>query len=51
MKFTAKIKDLSKVLALAIDCCPQKSTIPILSHVKVDVTASSNFNSRQGENS
>ena len=39
MKFTAKIKDLSKVLALAIDCCPQKSTIPILSHFKVDAGA------------
>ena len=39
VKFTAKIKDLSKVLALAIDCCPQKSTIPILSHFKVDATA------------
>jgi DNA polymerase III subunit beta len=38
VKLAAKIKDLSKALALAIGCCPQKSTIPILSHFKVDAT-------------
>lgn len=35
MKFSAQTKDFKSALALAMACCPGKSTIPILSHVLI----------------
>lgn len=39
MKFTVQTKDLKSALALAMACCPGKSTIPILSHVLIAADA------------